>query len=174
METPSATSTWDTLPIRTVPARCGKLPCAKATADFAGALYRMAYSPPLPSAAVALTRRNTRRYGGYLVHMGIVLMFIGFTGAAFNQAEVKELKVGESMRIGHYDLRTVDVQEGDNENYSWHRAVMQVSKNGSVLSPGWIRKCGRPTTSAIIPPEHSPASATTPRPTSGACSPRAR
>ena len=36
-------------------------------------------------AAVELTHRNTRRYGGYLVHMGIVLMFIGFTGAAFNQ-----------------------------------------------------------------------------------------
>ena len=36
-------------------------------------------------ATVELTHRNTRRYGGYLVHMGIVLMFIGFTGAAFNQ-----------------------------------------------------------------------------------------
>ena len=34
---------------------------------------------------VELTHRNTRRYGGYLVHMGIVLMFIGFTGHAFNQ-----------------------------------------------------------------------------------------
>ena len=36
-------------------------------------------------ATVELTHRNTRRYGGYLVHMGIVLMFIGFTGHAFNQ-----------------------------------------------------------------------------------------
>ena len=36
-------------------------------------------------ATVELTHRNTRRYGGYLVHMGIVLMFIGFTGAAFNR-----------------------------------------------------------------------------------------
>ena len=32
-----------------------------------------------------LTHRNTRRYGGYVVHMGVVLMFIGFTGAAFNK-----------------------------------------------------------------------------------------
>jgi cytochrome c-type biogenesis protein CcmF len=84
-------------------------------------------------AVVELTHRNTRRYGGYLVHMGIVLMFIGFTGAAFNQAEVQEVKVGDSMRIGHYQLRAVDVQEGDNENYNWHRAVMQISKNGSVI-----------------------------------------
>jgi cytochrome c-type biogenesis protein CcmF len=34
-----------------------------------------------------LTWRNTRRYGGYLVHMGIVIMFVGFTGSAFNQHE---------------------------------------------------------------------------------------
>jgi cytochrome c biogenesis factor len=39
----------------------------------------------LARAMVELTHRNTRRYGGYLVHMGIVLMFIGFTGAAFNR-----------------------------------------------------------------------------------------
>ena len=45
-------------------------------------------------AMVELTHRNTRRYGGYLVHMGIVLMFIGFTGQAFNQNEVKELEDG--------------------------------------------------------------------------------
>ena len=36
-------------------------------------------------AVVELTHRNTRRYGGYLVHMAIVLMFIGWTGAAFNK-----------------------------------------------------------------------------------------
>jgi cytochrome c-type biogenesis protein CcmF len=36
-------------------------------------------------AMVELTHRNTRRYGGYVVHMGIVLMFIGFTGQAFNK-----------------------------------------------------------------------------------------
>jgi cytochrome c-type biogenesis protein CcmF len=52
-------------------------------------------------ATVELTHRNTRRYGGYLVHMGIVLMFIGFTGQAFNQADVKEMNVGDTMKLGH-------------------------------------------------------------------------
>src|SRR6266851_10218037 len=74
-------------------------------------------------AVVELTHRNTRRYGGYLVHMGIVLMFIGFTGHAFNQAEVKELNKGDSMRVGVYDLKMVNLQQGDGENYSWHRAT---------------------------------------------------
>jgi cytochrome c-type biogenesis protein CcmF len=84
-------------------------------------------------ATVELTHRNTRRYGGYLVHMGIVLMFIGFTGHAFNQAEVKELNKGDTMKVGVYTLKMTDLQQGENENYAWHRAAMQVTKNGEVL-----------------------------------------
>jgi cytochrome c-type biogenesis protein CcmF len=87
----------------------------------------------LVRATVELTHRNTRRYGGYLVHMGIVLMFIGFTGHAFNLSEVKELNTGDSMKIGSYDLRMVNMTQGENENYAWHRATMAVSKNGDFL-----------------------------------------
>ena len=87
----------------------------------------------LLAATVELTHRNTRRYGGYLVHMGIVLMFIGFTGHAFNQASVKELNVGDTMQVGAYTLKMIDLKQGDNENYAWHRATMQVSKAGEVL-----------------------------------------
>jgi cytochrome c-type biogenesis protein CcmF len=84
-------------------------------------------------ATVELTHRNTRRYGGYLVHMGIVLIFVGLTGHAFNQNDVKELNQGDSMQIGAYSLRMVDLQQGENENYQWHRATMQVAKNGAPL-----------------------------------------
>ena len=51
-------------------------------------------------AAIELTHRNTRRYGGYLVHMGIVFMFIGYTGAAFNQDVTKEVAPGGSFACG--------------------------------------------------------------------------
>ena len=84
-------------------------------------------------AMVELTHRNTRRYGGYLVHIGIVLMFIGFTGHAFNQSEVKELNIGDTMRVGAYDLKMVNLEEGDNPNYASHTATMQVLKNGDEL-----------------------------------------
>ena len=40
---------------------------------------------------VQLTRRNTRRYGGYLVHFGVVIVFIGLAGAAFNQSNEQEM-----------------------------------------------------------------------------------
>jgi cytochrome c-type biogenesis protein CcmF len=84
-------------------------------------------------AMVELTHRNTRRYGGYLVHMGIVLMFIGFTGHAFNQNEVKELNKGDSMRVGNYDLRMINLEQGQNDLYALDRAIIQVSKDGKDL-----------------------------------------
>ncbi len=84
-------------------------------------------------ALVELTHRNTRRYGGYLVHMGIVLMFVGFTGHAFNKSEIKELNKGDTMSVGAYSLKMVDLQQGENTNYQWHRATIQVSKNGETL-----------------------------------------
>jgi cytochrome c-type biogenesis protein CcmF len=84
-------------------------------------------------ATFELTHRNTRRYGGYLVHMGIVLMFIGFTGQAFKLAETRELNLGDSMHVGAYTLKMVDLQQGDTPVYEWHRATMAVFKGGELL-----------------------------------------
>ena len=47
------------------------------------------------AAMVELTHRNTRRYGGYLVHMGVVFMFIGFTGKAFDLDKTVQVTKGE-------------------------------------------------------------------------------
>jgi cytochrome c-type biogenesis protein CcmF len=87
----------------------------------------------LARAMVELTHRNTRRYGGYLVHMGIVLMFIGFTGAAFKISDVKEMNIGDTFHIGRYDLKMSDMREGENDNYSWNHAVIEIHKNGRFL-----------------------------------------
>jgi cytochrome c-type biogenesis protein CcmF len=48
--------------------------------------------------------RNRRRYGGYVVHLGIVLMVVGFAGTAFNSETSRLLTFGESMRVGSYTL----------------------------------------------------------------------
>ena len=84
-------------------------------------------------AAVELTRRNTRRYGGYIVHLAIVLMFIGFTGSAFNKDTTIEVKVGDHFALGHYQMQVVDLKDGDNDNYSQSSAVIEVSKDGQPL-----------------------------------------
>jgi cytochrome c-type biogenesis protein CcmF len=84
-------------------------------------------------AAVELTHRNTRRYGGYIVHMGIVFMFIGFTGAAFNQDTTEEVLTGDSIRLSHYEMKVAELKEGENPNYSWHSAVIEVYQDGQQL-----------------------------------------
>jgi cytochrome c-type biogenesis protein CcmF len=84
-------------------------------------------------AMVELTHRNTRRYGGYLVHMGIVLMFIGFTGHAFNQNDVKELNIGSTMQVGQYNLKMLNREEGDTPLYASETATIEVSKDGKVI-----------------------------------------
>ena len=84
-------------------------------------------------AGFELTHRNTRRYGGYLVHMGIVIMFIGYTGAAFNKDTTKEVTIGDRFQIGRYDLQVKQVTDGDNPNYSWQRAQVGVYVGGEYL-----------------------------------------
>ena len=87
----------------------------------------------LPRAAFELTWRNTRRYGGYLVHMGIVLMFIGFTGSAFNLHETRNLGLGESLRFGRYELKLLSVNDGETGNYQFSHATLRVLENGHEI-----------------------------------------
>ncbi|HLH40766.1 MAG TPA: cytochrome c-type biogenesis CcmF C-terminal domain-containing protein, partial [Bryobacteraceae bacterium] len=87
---------------------------------------------------VELTHRNTPRYGGYLVHMGVVLMFIGFTGKAFDRDTTVEVTPGSVVKLGSYELRTNPVVNAQNENYISEALPINVSKNGEdlgVLSP---------------------------------------
>ncbi len=84
-------------------------------------------------AAIELTHRNTRRYGGYLVHMGIVIMFIGFSGAAFNKDTTREVVVGDRFTMGGYEFHVDKITDGDNPNYTWQHAEVGVYKNGALL-----------------------------------------
>jgi len=89
-------------------------------------------------AMIELTHRNTRRYGGYLVHMGIVLMFIGWSGHPFNQTAIGEVNKGDTMRVGSYLLKVADLTQGETSDYQWDTAILEVSKNGKsvgILEP---------------------------------------
>ena len=56
------------------------------------------------SSMVHLCHRNTRRYGGYIVHFGVIVIMIGFAGSAFNQDKEQEMGYGDKMSIGAYTL----------------------------------------------------------------------
>src|SRR5579862_6019764 len=85
------------------------------------------------SATWLLTRRNTRRYGGYLVHIGVVIVIIGLAGAAFNRSSESELPVRGTMGIGPYTLQCTGFDQDSNDNYDSNFAVLDVSRNGKKL-----------------------------------------
>ena len=90
------------------------------------------------TAAGELTMRNTRRYGGYIVHLGMVVVFIGITGSAFNQDIQKEMGPGESLSIGPYTILCQDFDQLANNNYQSERATLEVfrkDKSEMMLYP---------------------------------------
>jgi cytochrome c-type biogenesis protein CcmF len=82
------------------------------------------------AAMYLLIRRNTRRYGGYIIHIGVVIVVIGLAGAAFNRNEEKELALNDSLLIGPYTLVQVGATQDSNLNYNSEFAVLDVYKGG--------------------------------------------
>jgi cytochrome c-type biogenesis protein CcmF len=77
---------------------------------------------------VQLAHRNTRRYGGYIVHFGVIVIIIGFAGAAFNQDKEKEMAFGDKLAIGPYTLVCRSYTQEDRPNYGSEWAIIDVFK----------------------------------------------
>lgn len=80
-----------------------------------------------------LTRRNTRRYGGYLVHIGVLIVVVGLCGSAFNRNVESELGLHGKLNIGPYTLEEVGATQDSNLNYNSEYAVLSVSEKGKTL-----------------------------------------
>jgi cytochrome c-type biogenesis protein CcmF len=81
-----------------------------------------------------LTRRNTRRYGGYIVHFGVIVIVIGIAGTAFNRQNEQQLGVGDKMQIGPYTLVGRSYTQDDNPNYASESAIVDVYKGGRQIA----------------------------------------
>ena len=77
-----------------------------------------------------LTRRNTRRYGGYIIHIGVVIVVVGLAGAAFNKNTEKELALHDTMSVGPYTLECVGFTQDSNPNYNSDYALLDVYRDG--------------------------------------------
>jgi cytochrome c-type biogenesis protein CcmF len=87
----------------------------------------------LLASMVHLAHRNTRRYGGYIVHFGVIVIMIGFAGSAFNQDKEKEMSFGDKMTIGPYTLVCQSFTQEDKPNYGSEWAIIQVFKGGKQI-----------------------------------------
>jgi cytochrome c-type biogenesis protein CcmF len=99
------------------------------------AVVRTQTGKNLLGSTVLLIRRNTRRYGGYVVHFGIVVMFIGIAGGAFNQSKEQEMGFGDTLTLGQYRLVCQSFTQDSNANFDTEYALLDVYKNGKRLTP---------------------------------------
>ena len=91
-------------------------------------------------AFASLVKRNRRRWGGYVVHAGVVVVFMGLAGAAFDTQVKQELAPGESMTVrsafgNEYRLvyESLSVSEDPGQNHWGWTALVTVFRNGERL-----------------------------------------
>jgi cytochrome c-type biogenesis protein CcmF len=92
-----------------------------------------------PLSFVSLVRRNRRRYGGYLVHVGMATLFVGVAASsAFQHARDVRLRPGQTASVGGYDYRyvkptgVVETRDGRLERITLG-AQLEVSKGGKLV-----------------------------------------
>ncbi|MGB8647539.1 MAG: heme lyase CcmF/NrfE family subunit [Anaerolineae bacterium] len=97
------------------------------------------YKEILPIAGYKLVNKNRRRYGGYIVHLGIVLAVIGIVGSTFYQTDIQQnLKPGETVQIGDYTLRfdQLNMVQGENsQRITSSIAVLQGGQQIATMHP---------------------------------------
>ncbi|MBI4518307.1 MAG: heme lyase CcmF/NrfE family subunit [Deltaproteobacteria bacterium] len=111
------------------------------------------------NAAVALLHligKNRRRYGGYIIHVGVVMMYFAITGTAvFRQEQQITLSQGQSFELGGYTLRYDGVEQESTPHIAYLRAKVALAQDGrdiDVLKPEkrFYKKPEQPTTEVAI------------------------
>jgi cytochrome c-type biogenesis protein CcmF len=88
----------------------------------------------LVTAMIGLVSRNKRRYGGYIVHAGIVLIFLGFAGEGFSRDEQLLLKPGEEKVVGDYTIHLDALRVTDDGQKQMVTGIITVKNaKGEVL-----------------------------------------
>ncbi len=98
------------------------------------ARHRM-HGESVPLALLRLIERNRRRYGGYIVHVGVLIYFVAFAGMAFKVEREATLKPGESVELrspfGHtYTFTHVGISQYEALNRIVSAATVQVAVDG--------------------------------------------
>ncbi len=109
---------------------------------------------------IELTRRNTRRYGGYVIHFGIALLFIGFVGNAFGIHEQAEVLPGDEVNVRNYRFVIQSIDQDETDNHIASRARIDVFQGGRFLATmlperRFFKASQQPTTEVAIWPHLS-------------------
>ncbi len=96
----------------------------------------------LPVSFWHLGARNRRRYGGYIIHLGVVLMSLGVIGINLFQTQTQgTIKPGQSLKLDGYAITYVSLAQFDTaDGKNVARAVVDVSRNGQFLTELYPRR----------------------------------
>ena len=105
---------------------------------------------------VGLFGRNRRRYAGYVVHLGLVVMFFGFAGEGFKQERQQLVEVGDTITVGAFTVRhdalriTADAQK---QMVTGHVTILEDGKEIGTMEPArwfYAKREEEPTTEVAI------------------------
>ena len=99
---------------------------------------RMRHGEGPLQAFASLLRKNQRRYGGYIVHLGMVFIFIGIAGAAFNEEKLENIAPGGEIRIHDYRLKYLTATPLPKQHYGGavaRLALYQDDRPVAVMAP---------------------------------------
>jgi cytochrome c-type biogenesis protein CcmF len=86
------------------------------------------------TALVGLVGRNRRRYGGYIVHVGIVLVFLGFAGEGFDQTEKATVTPGQFVQVRDFTIRYDSITRHEDAQKEMVSAQVTLLKDGRELT----------------------------------------
>jgi cytochrome c-type biogenesis protein CcmF len=107
-------------------------------------------------AFVNLVAKNNRRYGGYIIHIGVVMAFVGIVASSFFKTEVKKsLKQGESFQVGSYELEFLGLSQNETSHLETVSARLELLRDGKpivLMEPAklFYKRPQQPATSVAI------------------------
>lgn len=93
-------------------------------------IRRRRFGESILTAFGKMLRKNRHRYGGYIVHFGVVLMFVGFTGKAFDSELETVARAGDSFHLGGYEFELEQITTEERPNHFAWIADISVSQVG--------------------------------------------
>jgi cytochrome c-type biogenesis protein CcmF len=109
---------------------------------YRGTRARQALMAETPARALAnLIGKNRRRYGGYVVHIGVVMAFVGVAASsAFRLEEQQTMKPGDSVQVGRFTITYKGIHTTDDPHMSSILADVEVASGGKVLATMYPEK----------------------------------
>ncbi len=99
-------------------------------------------SEPIWRAFWELAGRNRRRYGGYIIHLGVAMMGLGIIGVEMFQTETQgTIGPGQELKLGHYSISYDSIaifDTSDGRNVA--RAVVNIYKDGHLVGEVYPRR----------------------------------